>query len=571
MTRRLVLILAAMATAALAGRPALAQRGAAYCNVTEIRSEQLSNGVRVTIVADGELRWNIDISSLVAEGALVPIVRPYGTDFEPTDKFTRMPFDLYNARSMLGSGFVAVDKYPVSHVEISIPEWAREGVGLKVDVVNYLPWVTGEGDDRTFRYNFSVWNSEDRTETVITWASDRFPPPPTPATPSDLPTELEVALGPGGLRVHAVNAKLMEVANAIAAETGLPISTPADSDLRISLSLHDVSPEEAVGAIAAGCGLCAGRRPDGSWILAGGTGDGGAYAMAETRRIPLRYLRAGDALDLLPNFLLSYLHADREGNAVTVTGPRWMCERVAADLAKLDAAPAEVAVEVVTVEYTSAKTLVRSLRLERLFGDLGASLEALTGDVSFVWLPDLPQGWQLLLESREVEAAGRIHSRATIRVLNGHTGRVFAGQQRNIVLQQIGEGGATASVEAVNIGTTLEVQPRLGDGEEVVLRLNVDVNSLGGTDPETGLPVLLLRSAGARARVRDGETVLIAGVKLSEESRQVRAIPLLGQLPLIGGLFRAPDRVRSEKQLAIFVTPHIIRGEVAKQGVPTYG
>jgi type II secretory pathway component GspD/PulD (secretin) len=170
-----------------------------------------------------------------------------------------------------------------------------------------------------------------------------------------------------------------------------------------------------------------------------------------------------------------------------------------------------------------------------------------------------------------VEAAGRIHSRATIRVLNGHTGRVFAGQQRNIVLQQIGEGGATASVEAVNIGTTLEVQPRLGDGEEVVLRLNVDVNSLGGTDPETGLPVLLLRSAGARARVRDGETVLIAGVKLSEESRQVRAIPLLGQLPLIGELFRAPDRVRSEKQLAIFVTPRIIRGEVAKQGVPTYG
>jgi hypothetical protein len=64
-------------------------------------------------------------------------------------------------------------------------------------------------------------------------------------------------------------------------------------------------------------------------------------------------LRATDVLDLLPNFLLRYLQADPDGNAVVVTGPRWMAERVAADIAKLDVPLRQVDFEVALVEYTS--------------------------------------------------------------------------------------------------------------------------------------------------------------------------------------------------------------------------
>jgi type II secretory pathway component GspD/PulD (secretin) len=259
---------------------------------------------------------------------------------------------------------VAVGKYPVSHVEISIPEWAVEGVGLEVDVVNYLAWFTGEGELFRGRYDLYFYHSDDRRQIIVAWVSDRFPPPPPPTTPAGLPAELEVTSGPEGLSVRAVNAKLAEVANAIAAQTGFAVSTPADSELRVSLRLRDLPAAEVIGAIARGCGLSAGQRPDGSWTVAAGVGASGGYEVATTRRVELHYLRAVEALDLLPNFLLQYLHVDGEGNAIIVTGPPWMCERVAADLAKLDAAPAQVALEVTAVEYSSEAALARSLQLD---------------------------------------------------------------------------------------------------------------------------------------------------------------------------------------------------------------
>lgn len=305
--------------------------------------------------------------------------------------------------------------------------------------------------------------------------------------------------------------------------------------------------------------------------MAAGVGGTGSYELATTRRVPLNYLRSVEALDLLPNFLLQYLQVDREGNAIIVTGPDWMCDRVAADLAKLDAPPAEVSLEVVAVEYHSARELARSLQLERFVGDVAASLDTLLGDVRLVWLPGLPPNWDFLLSHLESESTGKLRSRATLRVLNGHIGHIFAGQQRNIIVNQI-EEGVTASLLPIDIGTTLRVQPRLGEGDEAVLQITLDMNSLSGTDPTSGLPIVSLRSANTTARVKQGETIAIAGLRLLEQSREVRRIPILGDLPLIGGLFRAPSRSASDTELAVFVTPHIIRGgQTAQRGATAHG
>ena len=546
----------------LAAVPAAGQRGTAYCNVTEIKSEQFSNGVRITIVADGELQWYPDFESLEAEGAVRAEHTQWGVSIWPTERFTHMPIRVLNARSKLGSAFVPVGKYPISHVEISIPEWAREGVGLTVDIVNYLGWQSGEGDLTNFRYGLWIYGGEDRTKAILAWRSDRFPPPPPPATPSDLPSEVSVRSAGDLLSVRAVNARLPEVANEIARQAGTPVSTPADSDARVSLNLTDVSPGDALRAIATGCGLSAGRRADGSWVLASGVGGSGGYEVSETRRAPLRYLRAVEALDLLPNFLLDYIHADREGNSIVVTGPSWMCERVAADLTKLDVPPREVTLDVIAVEYRSERALARTLRLERFFSDSSALVDTLTGSLEFHWLSGLTRGWELLLDNLETESTGYMRSRATIRVANGHVSRMFAGQQRNIIIEQIVEG-VTANVLPIDIGASLEVQPRVGESEDVVLRINATVNSLSGRDPGSGLPVVSQRNASATVMARSGETIAIAGLELEEKSREERRIPILGGLPLIGRLFRAPARSHGTTRLCFFLTPHIVQPESA--------
>ncbi len=570
MRRALALLI--LTTMLGAAGPAAAQRGTVHCNITAITSEQLSNGVRVTIEADGELYWDWDFERLLQEGAAVGEIHEYGVSIWGfTEKFRRLPFLLWNARSKLGSGFVAINKYPVSHVEISIPEWADEGVGLEIDIVNYLGWVTGEGRFEHYRGDWWVTRSEDRSSLIILWESDRFPPRPFPETPEDLPTELKVVESDGLLTIQAVNVKLHDLVNAIGREAGLSVTSPADDDLRLSLLLRDASAQKALRAIATGAGLCATACPDGSWVIAAPTGSAGAYGAAESRRVHLEHLRAVDAVDLLPNFLMEYLRADEFSNSIVVTGPSFLTDRVAEDLAKLDIPSPEVLVEVVTVEYTSGRDLARALQLERYLGDFGALLDSLTGDLGFFWLETLPEGWAAVLDSVETETSTRLITRASARVLNGHNASIGAGEEYLVIFERVYEPYVEAYLGSVWTTSFISVQPLVGSGNEIILSLGVVARTLRGRDPETDLPIVALRRADGTVRIRDGQTIVLGGVVAETEDKEERVIPVLGDLPLIGGLFRSPSRTRSQTRLAFFVTPHIIRSPSDDTGGSAHG
>ena len=561
-------LLVAIVLAAILGStvwPAAAQRGPVYCNVTEIKSEQLSNGVRVTIVTDGQVQWDWDFDQMIADGSIVEVTEPWGTYYTLSGTFRRLPLRLVNAKSMLGSGFVNIGKYPVSHVELSVPGWAKEGVGLEITVVNYLDWRTGEGQRQHWRYNFDLTQGEDGNSIVVLWFSDRFPPPPPAKTPEDLPSELEVAGSGGRLNLRAVNARLTEVTDAISRETGLPLTCAVDSDLRVSAHLQQVQPEEAVRALSVGLGLGVGKTPDGGYVLAEGVEKAAGYGASARRTIPLHHLRAGEALDLLPNFLLGYMHPDEESNALVVAGPEWMLERVASDLAKLDTPAPQVSVDVTVVEYTSAAALQQAISAGGLLGDWGVAVDTIAGELGFLRLEGLPRGWEALLQAKEAESATRLRSKATVNVGNGSVARIFAGQQRNIVIETL-ERGTTAEVLPVDIGTSLQVQPLMGEGEEVLLYLSAEAHTQAGADPVSGLPVIALRRAESTMRVRDGETVLVAGLRVNQEGEQRRGIPVLRDLPLLGSLFEARDRSHSETQLAVFLTPHVSHRRLAEQG-----
>ncbi len=556
----------------LVAGPAVAQRGPTYCNVTEIRTEQLANAVRVTIVTDGTPNWDIDGDRLIREGALRRVTTEYGEDYWPTESFVYLPVRIWNAKSKLGTGFVPVGKYPVSHARISIPEWAEEGVGLQVDVVNYLGFWAGEGHLQEPRYNIWILMSEDETSIVLCWLDARFPPQASPITPKDLPSELSVTSQDGLLRVHAVNAQLRDVTNAIARATDLAVTAPPDGDLRVSASLDRVTPQQAIEAVATGCGLCTQLCADGGWLVAQPRTAEGGYVASCARTIPLQYLRAADALDLLPNFLLDYIRVDQEANAIIVNGPTWLVARVQEDLAKLDTRPPEVVFDVVAVECSTTEELFRQMDLTRLLGDFSAGFHTLTGGLELLWLKDLPRGWDLLLDSRDSKATVRLSSRGSLRAASGRTSRIFAGQHRFVIVENVSEQeGFSANIEPVSTGTTLELQPRLGAGDEVVLYLELEIRSLQDEDPITRLPIIGSRQTDQTVRVKDGDTILLTGLTLSEVERRDRVIPVLGWLPLIGSVFRLPDHTTSNTELAVFLTPHIIRDTVAKQGDDLHG
>jgi general secretion pathway protein D len=117
------------------------------------------------------------------------------------------------------------------------------------------------------------------------------------------------------------------------------------------------------------------------------------------------------------------------------------------------------------------------------------------------------------------------------------------------------------AVQYQDVGTKLSIVPTINDDGYVSVQLLQEVSSLTQQTVAAALsaPVISTREASTRAILRDGQTVVIAG--LIGETRETRdqGIPLLMDIPWLGGLFKRQSVTRQRTELAIFVTPYIVR------------
>lgn len=117
------------------------------------------------------------------------------------------------------------------------------------------------------------------------------------------------------------------------------------------------------------------------------------------------------------------------------------------------------------------------------------------------------------------------------------------------------------AVQYQDVGTKLSIVPTINDDGYVSVQLLQEVSSLTQQTVTAALsaPVISTREASTRAVLRDGQTVVIAG--LIGESRETReqGIPLLMQIPWLGALFKRQSVTRQRTELAIFITPYVMR------------
>jgi type II secretory pathway component GspD/PulD (secretin) len=149
-------------------------------------------------------------------------------------------------------------------------------------------------------------------------------------------------------------------------------------------------------------------------------------------------------------------------------------------------------------------------------------------------------------------------------VMNGHHADIFIGVRRFIIVEYISYGQAVEKIQGVDVGVKLRVTPLTGGGGEITLNIDpesTEVSNISEVDPETGLPVLRTRQAGTTVRLKDGETLMIGGLSQQQVDDRRTKIPILGDIPLIGNLFRSRNRTAINSELVVFVTPHILTGE----------
>jgi general secretion pathway protein D len=123
---------------------------------------------------------------------------------------------------------------------------------------------------------------------------------------------------------------------------------------------------------------------------------------------------------------------------------------------------------------------------------------------------------------------------------------------------------ATQSYEYKDVGTTLRVTPQISSVGTVRLKIYEEVSRIVSTKADLGnnnialAPTTNKRSAEARVEVQNGQTVVIAGLLGSDMDNTDNKVPALGDIPGLGWLFKARNRISSKTNLLVFLTPHIV-------------
>jgi MSHA type pilus biogenesis protein MshL len=179
-----------------------------------------------------------------------------------------------------------------------------------------------------------------------------------------------------------------------------------------------------------------------------------------------------------------------------------------------------------------------------------------------------------VIHALEQQGEVKTVSQPRLRALNNQTAFIKVGEDRPFFrLQQtttLNQPGTTTpfnqtqenfSVSTITIGTILAVTPQIGADRIITLdvlpaitRLQTIVTS---PDGKQTAPVTEVKQASTIVRLRDGETVVIGGLISEDTGETVRAVPVLGKVPLLGRAFRSQAKLRARTELVIFLTPHL--------------
>lgn len=188
-----------------------------------------------------------------------------------------------------------------------------------------------------------------------------------------------------------------------------------------------------------------------------------------------------------------------------------------------------------------------------LTGAIGASFEL--GGLEF----------GALLEALESKGMVRTLAEPNLSALSGQEAKFLAGGEVPI---PVANNENVITVEYKPFGVELAFTPRVVDGDTINLMINAAVSAIDTTNSTVTnnitLPSFTRREAETTVEMRDGQSIAIAGLLQDDFTDLNSQVPWLGDIPVLGSLFRSADYQRDQSELVIIVTPHLIsptRGE----------
>ncbi len=442
------------------------------------------------------------------------------------------------------------------------------------------------------------------------------PPPVVPPAPGKIMT---APLGEGKIELHIKDEELANVLELLSVQYKLNLVVSKSAKGRVSADLYNVTVDQALDAVTRAAGLTWIREGDCIYIQTAEemAAVKGADSRMKTRVFRLNYLKSEEALKIITPALspkatsaattaaemgLSSEGGSTGGNNLGVLDTLVVrdlpenLEQVAEILKEMDHRPRQVLIEATILKVTLDDETSLGVNFNALAGvdfrDLNAlpvpapaSAETAPATVvtgasqtaranSHAWSQGNTQGFatrgtglnvgvvtnniSIFVHALEEAHDTTVLSNPKVLALNKQSAEVNVGDQigyRGAVTQT--ETANTQDVQFMDVGTRLAFRPYISEDGYIRLEIHPEV-SQRGAETLDGVPSKSTVEVTCNVMVRDGHTIVIGG--LFEETADInrQQVPGLGNIPLLGHLFRLKTDGTTRSEIIILLTPHII-------------
>lgn len=173
--------------------------------------------------------------------------------------------------------------------------------------------------------------------------------------------------------------------------------------------------------------------------------------------------------------------------------------------------------------------------------------------------------WTIFFDVLKQQGLGRLLAEPNLVTTSGQEASFLAGGEFPIPVPQASGGGTTITIEYKKFGVALIFTPTVLDDGKIALKVAPEVSELdttAGVAFTSGgffVPGLKIRRTSTHVEVKDGETFAIAGLLSDSHRNVVNKFPVLGDIPILGTLFRSSSFQKNETELVVMVTPHLVK------------
>ncbi|MCW9003807.1 MAG: type II secretion system secretin GspD, partial [Gammaproteobacteria bacterium] len=296
------------------------------------------------------------------------------------------------------------------------------------------------------------------------------------------------------------------------------------------------------------------------------------------------------------------IQSDEATNAIIITASPDVVRRMKSIIRQLDIRRAQVLVESIIAEISNNRAKEQSSQFaiagERsasgapldqtntapigisnfggtagIAGLFGANPLSAIGDGMTIGVgSDKGTRFAFLLKALNADAATNILSTPSIVTLDNQEAVIIVGQNVPFVTGSFTNTGATGgatnpfqTIERKDVGITLKVTPQINEGDTIKLDIDQEISNIAASSVSTTDVTTKKRSLKTSVLVEDGEILVLGGLIDDTMRDTVQKVPVLGDIPLLGWLFRSHTTSKEKQNLMVFMRPSILRDKYSAQ------